>query len=624
MNGSLNKMSSNLDKNTLPISFTQTQDIYFGESQVTEEKINIVIDYSRDEFLSESGIATVKDRYLVGGEHSPQQAFARASCAFASNQDHAQRLYDYASKTWFMFATPVLSNGGTQRGLPISCFLNQTDDSILGLGEHYAENLLLSTSGGGIGTDWSLVRSVGVSTSKGNKTTGVIPFMKTVDSLILSAYQGSTRRGAVALNLRVDHPEIEEFVEIRKPTGDMNRRCLNVHNAVCVTDAFMEAVENGTPWDLIDPHTKEVTKTIDPRELWMKILTTRVATGEPYITFIDTANRALPQFLKDKGLKINTSNLCTEIFLPTSPCRTAVCCLSSVNLECYEEWKDDPLFIEDLMRMLDNVLTVFIEQAPKDMWRAVNSAVTERSVGLGAMGFHLYLQKMGIPFESAMASSRNRVIFKDIHDKALAANLKLGSELGEAMYARGTGRRFSHMMAVAPNASSSIICNSTSPSIEPYAANAFTQKTSSGVFLIKNRAFEDLLRKKYKKTTKEIDNIWSDVIVHDGSVQHLDFLEQIDKDVFKTAREINPMWVIDHAATRQPFIDQGQSVNLYVSPYIDKSELRKIHKEAWKRGLKSLYYLRSSSSGENEKISQTNLSLTTNPNETQECLSCQG
>jgi len=588
---------------------------YTGFSQFNGEPRRILINFERDKLLSEAGIATMKDRYLVPGEEYPQEAFARAACAFSSSNAHAQRLYDYVSKCWFMFATPLLSNGGTDRGLPISCFLNQTDDSIVGLGNHYAENLLLSTSGGGIGTDWSLVRSVNTATSKGNKTTGIVPFIKTADSLIQASWQGSTRRGALAVNLRIDHPEIEEFIEIRKPTGDANRRSLNVNNAVAVTDVFMEAVEKGERWDLIDPHTKLKVKDVDARDLWMKILATRVATGEPYIFFIDAANRALNPSLKVKGHLINTTNLCTEIMLPTNPDRTAVCCLSSVNLEYYDDWKDHPYFIHDLMEMLDNALEVFIKKAPEGMWRAVESARNERSVGLGAMGFHLYLQKKGIPFESGLASSRNRVIFFDLQSKCISANITLGDLRGNAPDIEGTGMRFSHMNALAPNASSSVICANTSPSIEPYAANAYTLKTSSGVFLIKNKAFDKLLKEKYKKSEKEVDEIWNSVIVNEGSVQHLDFLEPADKDVFKTAREIDQHWIIDHAASRQPYIDQGQSVNLFLSPTISKSDLRALHKAAWTKGLKSLYYVRSSSSLKTETISRVKEGG---------CLSCEG
>lgn len=422
---------------TTDYSFTapelnDTQAIYLGKSQLSGELRSVTIDYSRDTLLGPVGVAITLDQHCIEGETNPQQAFARAACAFSDDNEHAQRLYDYASKLWFMFATPVLANGGTKRGLPISCFLNKVDDSREGLGNHYHENLWLSTNGGGVGTDWSGVRSVGTSTSTGNKTTGIIPFIKVSDSLITASWQGSTRRGAAVVYLSVRHPEILEFIEIRKPTGDSNRRSLNLHNAVSIPDAFMKAVEDGTPWELIDPHTKEITEIVDARELWMKILSMRVATGEPMMFFEDTANKTLPQHLKDKGLYIHSSNLCTEIMLPTSPERTAVCCLSSVNLEKFLEWNTDPDFICDLLRMLDNVLSVFIKDAPESLWRAKNSAYHERSVGLGAMGFHAFLQSQGIPFEGVMANSWNRKMFSHVSQKCEQANLILGIEKGEA------------------------------------------------------------------------------------------------------------------------------------------------------------------------------------------------
>jgi ribonucleoside-diphosphate reductase alpha chain len=544
------------------------------------------------------------DRYLDEGEKSPQEAFARVACAFSDDSAHAQRLYDYVSNCWFMFATPVLANGGTSKGMPISCFLNKVDDSREGLGNHYAENLWLSTSGGGIGTDWSGVRSVGTSTSKGNQTTGVVPFIKVADSLTVASWQGSTRRGATAVYLSVSHPEIEEFVEIRKPTGDANRRSLNIHNAITISDAFMQHVESGEKWDLIDPHTNKVVNSIDARDLWMKILAMRVATGEPFLFFEDTANKALPKHLKDKGLRINHTNLCTEIMLPTAPDRTAVCCLSSVNLEFYDEWSQCDSFIEDLLRMLDNVLQCFVQDAPDYMWRAVNSAKNERSVGLGAMGFHLFLQKKGVPFEGVMASSWNARIFKHIKGSCDKANYLLGEERGEAPDAIGTGLRFSHTNAIAPNANSSVLCGNTSPAIEPFNANAFTQKTLTGVFLIKNKALSALLETKYQISGKELDKIWQRVILEKGSVQHLDFLSDLERDTFKTAMELDQNWVIEHASVRQPYIDQAQSINLYIEPTISKGDLHKLHKSAWAKGLKSLYYCRAKSIGSTEIVSK--------------------
>ena len=591
----------------------------------------ILIDYTRTaKNVTEAGYAIIQDRYLNEGESDPQESLARVACTYADDSEHAQRLYDYFSMNWAYPATPVHANGGTAKGLPISCFLNQPEDSREGLGEHYHENLWLSTSGGGIGSDWSKIRSKDTATSKGNKTTGVIPFIKVIDSLTVASWQGSTRRGATAVYLSVRHPEIKEFIEIRKPTGDANRRSLNIHNAVSIPDDFMEAVTQGTPWDLIDPHTQEVVETIDARDLWMKILSLRVATGEPYLFFEDTANKALPQELKDKGLRVNSSNLCTEIMLPTSADRTAVCCLSSVNLEYFDEWRDNEKFLEDLLRMLDNVLQDFIDNCPNYLWRAKNSAQSERSIGLGAMGFHSYLQKKGIPWETPMATGQNIMMFSHIQKKCLAANLKLGKEKGEAPDMKGSGKRFAHMNAIAPNANISILCGNVSPSIEPFNANAFTQKTHSGVFLIKNKALDKLFVEKYNFKEKDLDKVWQSVIINKGSVQHLDFLTENEKSVFKTAMELDQRWVVEHASTRQPFIDQGQSVNVFVNPTITKNELHQLHKQAWEKGLKALYYCRTESVGSTANISKeldwgTPVEPKVTFSETSsECLSCEG
>lgn len=898
----------------------------------------INIDLSRDALLSDAGIAMMKDRYLlkeynqqlkkwINVETSPQECFARSACEFGSNQEHAQRLYDYASKNWMMFSTPILSNAGTYKGLPISCFLNYVDDSVKGILDHHYENGFLSSYGGGIGGDWSHVRASGSRTSRGNVSTGVIAFIRMMDSQMLAFQQGScylpgtevltnngfkdfrdlqktdlvaqvnehrqitftsnfeitenhysgdlfhisgptnsvnlivtpnhsmviervkrvdkrkswsgklekvtaenvkyhrgvqhhkagwlntnnqvaalttlerlkiayqadgakdyttqdgittyafhfkkdrkikrlteilqesnydyviglptadasvniyvrlpegtltkdfnwidlstksfkwyeefinelvnwdghksktgisfstinkqvsdkvqeicslcnkrsnvkvydregnrqfiyqhhitdvyrpvqgasitkeviknysgkvyccivpdgmlvvrkdlsvsicgnTRRGSYAAYMDVTHPEIEEFIDIRTPHGaDLNRRCLGTgfHHAINISDAFMEAVEKGTTWSLIDPATKEVHKVVDARTLWMKILTKRVELGEPYLHFIDTSNKALPQFLKDKGLRINSSNLCSEIFLPTSPDRTAVCCLSSVNFEYFDTWSLVPEFIPDMMEMLDNVLEQFIESAPKEMWRAVNSAKNSRDVGLGTMGYYLYLQKRGIPFETPMALGLNKKLFEFVHTKALEANLKLGSERGEAPDAIGTGRRFSHMMAVAPNANNSVICGGTSPSIEPYNANIFKQNTLSGSFTIKNKLLAKLLKEEYKLAGEELEEVWSSISVNGGSVQHLNFLSDEHKALFKTAMELDQKWIIEHAAFRQPFICQGQSVNVYLPPDIHKNELHQIHFQAWKKGLKALYYSRSAPIRKTEIISK--------------------
>ena len=561
-------------------------------------KINI--EYSRDNFLTESGKTILKDRYLLPTEASPQDAFARAAKTFADDQAHAQRLYDYASKLWFMFSTPVLSNGGTTRGLPISCFLNYVDDSREGLADHYTENIWLSSMGGGIGGYWGDVRSQGMATSIGNKTTGVIPFMHVVDSQMTAFHQGATRRGSYASYMDISHPEIIEFIEMRKPTGgDIHRKNLNLHHGVNVSDKFMEAVVAGDQWDLIDPHTKQVINTTDARTLWIKLLETRIATGEPYISFIDTVNEALPESQKKLGLKFNHSNLCSEITLPTAKDRTAVCCLSSVNLEYFDEWKDNPQFIEDLVRMLDNVLEHFIEKAPDYMWRAVNSARCERAIGLGSMGLHSYFQKRAISMDSPMAKSINDYTFKHIHKEAQAANKKLGAERGSPADMEGTGLRHSHVIAIAPNASSSVICGGTSPSIEPLRANAFSQKTLSGTFLMKNKYLEKTLLK-YDRNNKEV---WKSIVTNGGSVQHLSFLSEADKEVFKTAIEMNQRWLVDLAADRQKYICQSQSLNLFLPPDVDTKTLHGIHLRAWKNKVKTLYYMRSQALKKVENLS---------------------
>ena len=561
-------------------------------------KLNI--EYSRDEYLTESGKTILKDRYLLPTEASPQDAFVRAAKTFADDQAHAQRLYDYASKLWFMFSTPVLSNGGTTRGLPISCFLNYVDDSREGLADHYTENIWLSSMGGGIGGYWGDVRSQGMSTSIGNKTTGVIPFMHVVDSQMTAFHQGATRRGSYASYMDISHPEIVEFIEMRKPTGgDIHRKNLNLHHGVNVSDKFMEAVVAGDSWDLIDPHTKQVINTTDARTLWIKLLETRIATGEPYISFIDTVNESLPETQKKLGLKFNHSNLCSEITLPTAKDRTAVCCLSSVNLEYFDEWKDNPQFIEDLVRMLDNVLEHFIQKAPDYMWRAVNSARCERAIGLGAMGLHSYFQKRAISMDSPMSKSINEYIFKHMYNEAQAANKKLGAERGSPADMEGTGLRHSHVIAIAPNASSSVICGGTSPSIEPLRANAFSQKTLSGTFLMKNKYLEKTLIK-YDRNNKEV---WKSIVTNGGSVQHLSFLSEADKEVFKTAIEMNQRWLVDLAADRQKYICQSQSLNLFLPPDVDTKTLHGIHLRAWKSKVKTLYYMRSQALKKVENLS---------------------
>jgi|TARA_R100001530_G_scaffold1955_6_gene3388 ribonucleoside-diphosphate reductase alpha chain len=562
--------------------------------------MKIDIDITKDNLLPRNAVNILKDRYLLPTEETPQEAFARACVAFADNKAHAERLYKYVSNLWFMFASPLLSNGGTDRGLPISCFLNYVPDSREGLAAHYTENIWLSSMGGGIGGYWGHIRSQGQSTSKGNKTTGVIPFMHVVDSQMVAFNQGATRRGSYASYMDISHPEIIEFIEMRKPAGgDINRKNLNLHHAVIVPDKFMWAVEKDEDWTLVDPNSKDKVKTIKARSIWIKILEARISTGEPYIMFIDTVNRALPKELKDKGLKVHHSNLCSEITLPTNEERTAVCCLSSVNLEYFDEWSKEELFIEDLMRMLDNTLTKFIKGAPLTMKKAITSAESERSVGLGAMGFHSYLQRNGIALNSPLAMGPNIKIFKYIKKKCDAANLKLGKERGEAPDLKGTGKRFAHMTAIAPNASSSIICGNTSPSIEPLRANAFTQKTLSGSFLIKNKYLKKLLEEK----GKDIKDVWKIIISNTGSVESLDFLNAQEKNVFKTAIEVDQAWLVDLASERQKYICQAQSLNLFFPPDVNVRKLNNVHKRAWHKKLKTLYYCRSEAIKRAENIS---------------------
>jgi len=565
------------------------------------------LSYNRDKYLSEFSIKTLEDRYLVEGESSPQDAFARAAKAFADNDAHAQRLYDYASKLWFMFSTPILSNGGTKRGMPISCFLNYVDDSREGITNHYTENAYLSSVGGGVGGCWNGVRSVGSKTSNGSESTGVIPFLKVVDAEMLAFSQGVTRRGSYAAYLDISHPEIEEFLDIRKPTGgDINRKSVNLHHGVLISDKFMELIENATryegfddSWDLVDPHSQKVVKTVSAKTLWVKLIQNRVETGEPYIMFKDAVDMAVPKFQQDLGLSVHHSNLCSEITLPTDKDRTAVCCLSSVNLEEYDEWKNEPNFIPDLIRMLDNVIEYFVQHAPDQLSRAKFSAMRERSLGLGAMGFHAHLQRHNIPFESAMAKGRNLQMFQHIKSEAVRATRELAEERGECPDGEGYGVRNAHLLAIAPNASSSIICGNTSPSIEPYRANAFTQKTKSGSSLLKNEYLENVLQ----DLDQDTEEVWKSIVTNGGSVQHLDFLDDWNKDVFKTAVELDQRWVIEMAADRQEYICQSQSLNVFFPANVSKQELHATHMMAWKRGVKTLYYLRSEAYKRAENVS---------------------
>ena len=589
----------------------------------------MLIDYKRDNYLSEFSHKTLQDRYLVDGEKSPQDAFARAARAFSDNDAHAQRLYDYASKLWFMFSTPILSNGGTARGLPISCFLNYIEDSRTGLTGHYTENAFLSSVGGGVGGSWSDVRSVGSKTSNGSESTGVIPFMKVVDAEMLAFSQGVTRRGSYAAYLDISHPEIEEFLDVRKPTGgDINRKSVNLHHGVVISDKFMELIEQATrepgfddSWDLIDPHTKQVIKTVSAKTLWVKLIQNRVETGEPYIMFGDTVNAALPQFQKDMGLSVHHSNLCSEITLPTNEGRTAVCCLSSVNLEEFDEWKNNKDFIPDLIRMLDNVISYFVSHAPAQLEKAKTSAEQERSLGLGAMGFHAYLQRRNVPFESPMAVGANKMMFEHIKKEAKNASDQLCKERGPCHDGYHAGVRNAHLLAVAPNASSSIICGNTSPSIEPYRANAFTQKTKSGSSLLKNEYLEHALQ----ELDQDTDEVWKSIITNNGSVQHLDFLDDWTKDVFKTAVEIDQRWIIEMAADRQKEICQSQSLNVFFPANVSKQELHAIHMMAWKKKVKTLYYLRSEAIKRAETVSDEALrQYIFDSMDDEGCLACEG
>ena len=589
----------------------------------------MLIDYKRDRYLSEFSHKTLQDRYLIDGETSPQDAFARAAKAFSDNEAHAQRLYDYASKLWFMFSTPILSNGGTARGLPISCFLNYIEDSRTGLTGHYTENAFLSSVGGGVGGSWSDVRSVGSKTSNGSESTGVIPFMKVVDAEMLAFSQGVTRRGSYAAYLDISHPEIEEFLDVRKPTGgDINRKSVNLHHGVVISDKFMELIEQATrepgfddSWDLIDPHTKQVIKTVSAKTLWVKLIQNRVETGEPYIMFGDTVNAALPQFQKDMGLSVHHSNLCSEITLPTNEGRTAVCCLSSVNLEEFDEWKNNKDFIPDLIRMLDNVISYFVSHAPAQLEKAKTSAEQERSLGLGAMGFHAYLQRRNVPFESPMAIGANKMMFEHIKKEAKNASDQLCKERGPCHDGYHAGVRNAHLLAVAPNASSSIICGNTSPSIEPYRANAFTQKTKSGSSLLKNEYLEHALQ----ELDQDTDEVWKSIITNNGSVQHLDFLDDWTKDVFKTAVEIDQRWIIEMAADRQKEICQSQSLNVFFPANVSKQELHAIHMMAWKKKVKTLYYLRSEAIKRAETVSDEALrQYIFDSMDDEGCLACEG
>lgn len=593
--------------------------------------LGLQIDLSRDELFDKLGKLRLKESYMREDEESPQHRFAYVSKQFGTDDAHAQRLYDYASKHWLSYSTPILSFGKSKRGMPISCFLNYIEDTAEGLVQNLSETNWLSMLGGGVGIGFGI-------RAADEKSTGVMPHLKTYDASSLAYRQGKTRRGSYAAYLDITHPDIMMFLEMRKPTGDQNIRALNLHHGVNISDRFMEIVERcmtdpdaDDGWNLLDPHSGAIRETVSARALWQKILELRMETGEPYVHFIDTSNRLLPEFQKELGLKIHQSNLCSEIILPTDERRTAVCCLSSLNIETYDAWSKDPMFLKDVAEMLDNVLQYFIDNAPDAVERAKYSATRERSIGIGALGFHAYLQKKGIAWESAVAKGTNMRIFRLIRGKLNDANMELGKERGEAPDAKGTGRRFSHVMAIAPNASSSIIVGNTSPSIEPFRANAYRQDTLSGSFLNKNKHLDIILRNKCEADkTLDIDEIWSSIIANDGSVQHLTFLDNKERDIYKTSMEIDQRWIIEHAADRQKFIDQAQSLNLFFRPDVNVKYLHAVHYLAWKQGLKTLYYCRSEKLGKADKVSkrierevikEINMDSLVNDDE---CVACEG
>ena len=570
----------------------------------TEYK-GIQIDYDRDKLFDSLGLQRLKESYMKEEETSPQERFAFVSATFGSNPEHSQRLYEYASKHWLSYSTPILSFGRSKKGMPISCFLNYINDTAEGLVENLSETNWLSMLGGGVGIGFGI-------RSSDDKSTGVMPHLKTYDSSCLAYRQGRTRRGSYATYLDISHPDVLMFLEMRKPTGDPNMRCLNLHHGINITDSFMQIIERcmqdpsaDDGWNLVDPNSGLIKETVSAKELWQKILELRMETGEPYIHYIDTSNRDMPEFQKELGLRINQSNLCSEIILPTNEQRTAVCCLSSVNLENYGAWVRDPQFLRDVAEMLDNVLTFFIDNAPDEVGRAKFSAMRERSIGVGALGFHAYLQKNGIAWETPEAKGANLRLFRHIRSKLDEANKELGKERGEAPDAKGRGLRFRHVMAVAPNASSSIIMGNTSPSIEPFRSNAYRQDTLSVAFLNKNKYLDEIIKKYCEEHPRtNYDEVWSSIISNDGSVQHLTQLTEEQKNIFKTSMEIDQRWLIEHAADRQEFIDQAQSLNLFFRPDTNIAYLHAVHFLAWKSGVKTLYYCRSEKLGKADKVSK--------------------
>jgi len=592
----------------------------------------IKVDYTRDTLFDDLGKLRLKESYMKDDEVSPQERFAFVSSKFSSNPEHAQRLYEYSSKHWLSYSTPILSFGRSKRGLPISCFLNYIEDTAEGLVDNLSETNWLSMLGGGVGIGFGI-------RSADDKSTGVMPHLKIYDASSLAYRQGRTRRGSYAAYLDISHPDIINFLEMRKPTGDQNMRTLNMHHGINIPDAFMQIIEQSMidpefddSWELIDPASLIVREKVSAKELWQRILEMRMMTGEPYLHFIDTSNRHLPHWLKDKGLKVHQSNLCSEIILPTNEKRTAVCCLSSLNLEYYDDWKDDALFLKDVAEMLDNVLQYFIDNAPKEIKRAKYSAIRERSIGIGALGWHALLQRKNIPWESSMAVGLNKTIFESVRGKLDAANKELGLERGEAPDAEGTGNRFSHLMAIAPNASSSILMGNTSPSIEPYRANAYRQDTLSGSHLNKNRYLDKIIQIEAGKHNEGwAEEVWRSIIANDGSVQHLDWMEEWTKDVFKTSMEIDQRWVVQHAADRQEYIDQAQSLNVFFRPDSHIKYIHAVHFQAWKSGLKTMYYCRSDKIAKADKVSKRiereiikEIDLTALTTDEGVCLACEG
>ena len=590
----------------------------------------ITIDYDRDELFDPLGVQRLKESYMMEEEKSPQERFAYVSSMFGSNPEHAQRLYEYSSKHWLSYSTPILSFGRSKKGMPISCFLNYINDTAEGLVENLSETNWLSMLGGGVGIGFGI-------RSSDDKSTGVMPHLKTYDASCLAYRQGRTRRGSYATYLDISHPDVLMYLEMRKPTGDPNMRCLNLHHGINITDNFMQIIERcmtdpeaDDGWNLVDPNSGLIRDTVSAKELWQKILELRMETGEPYIHYIDHSNNAMKDFQKEKGLKIHQSNLCSEIILPTNEQRTAVCCLSSVNLEYYDAWSRQPLFLKDVAEMLDNVLTYFIKHAPDEVARAKYSAEQERSIGVGALGFHAYLQKNGIAWESNEAKGANLRMFRHIRGKLDDANKELGKDRGEAPDAKGRGLRFSHVMAIAPNASSSIIMGNTSPSIEPFRANAYRQDTLSGAYLNKNKYLDKMIKEYCEKHPRtNYDEVWSSIISNDGSVQHLTKLSEEQKAIFKTSMEIDQRWLIEHAADRQMYVDQAQSLNLFFRPDVNIQYLHAVHFLAWKSGVKTLYYCRSEKLGKADKVSKRierdiiqELDMTAIADG--ECLACEG